>query len=79
MKTLTQTEIIALNDCAGFPFGQYWWKRKTMAKLAAKGLTEQLASGAYVLTAEGTIARKRYIESKPLLRESPATTEPQPK
>lgn len=36
---LTKTERLALSDCAKYPDG-FFWRPKTMEKLAAKGLAE---------------------------------------
>lgn len=50
---LTPSQEWALRDCANYPPGKYVWKRVTMRKLCALGLTLELDGGAYALTMAG--------------------------
>ena len=52
-EDLTPSQQWALRDCANYPPGKYVWKRVTMRKLSALGLTRELDGGAYALTTAG--------------------------
>lgn len=64
MQKVSDALLVALKDCANYPRGNYLWKPKSMEKLAAMGLVEEVPTGeryyrhiaAYAITEAGRAA-----------------------